>query len=131
MIGNSLTTAFMSKALDGVWQRQKAISNNIANYETPGYKAKKVSFEAAMQNAMKKYTSDSGFDAVQAQKAMEQTKIQTTIDASGSERADGNNVNLDVENIDLAKTQIQYQYLVRSLTDTLSRLRYAVSEGRK
>ena len=131
MIGNSLTTAFMNKALDGVWQRQKAISNNIANYETPGYKAKKVSFEAAMQTAMQKYTSGSGFDTLQAQKAIEQTKIQTTIDHSGSERADGNNVNLDVENIDLAKTQIQYQYLVRSLTDSLSRLRYAVSEGRK
>jgi flagellar basal-body rod protein FlgB len=131
MIGNSLTTAVVSKALDGVWQRQKAISSNIANYETPKYKAKKVSFEAAILSEMQKYTSGSGFDPAQAQKAIAQTKIRTTIDGKGSERADGNNVNLDVENIDLAKAQIQYQYLVRSMTDTLSRLRYAVSEGRK
>ncbi|PKM48987.1 MAG: flagellar basal body rod protein FlgB [Firmicutes bacterium HGW-Firmicutes-6] len=131
MIGNSLTTAFVSKALDGVWQRQKAISSNISNYETPGYKARKVSFEAALQKEMQKYTSDCGFDPTQSCKEIEQMAIHTTIDNSGSERADGNNVNLDAENIDLAKVQIQYQYLVRSMSDTFSRLRYAITEGKR
>jgi flagellar basal-body rod protein FlgB len=131
MIGNSLTSAIVNKALDGVWQRQKAISGNIANYETPGYKAKKVSFEAAMKSEMEKNISHSAYDPLRARREIEQMKIHTTVDVKGAERADGNNVNLDVENIDLAKAQIQYQYLVRSMTDTLSRLRYAISEGRK
>jgi flagellar basal-body rod protein FlgB len=52
-------------------------------------------------------------------------------DFSTSERADGNNVNVEAENIDMAKTQIQYQYLTRGMSDMYSRLRYAISEGRK
>lgn len=131
MIGNSLTTVIVSKALDGVWQRQKAISSNIANYETPGYKAKKVSFETTMQKEIEKHTSSLGADLPQACTEIEKMSFPTTVDRRGAEREDGNNVNLDVENIDLAKAQIQYQYLVRSMSDTFSRLRYAISEGRK
>ena len=35
MLGDSITSSVVQRALDGVWQRQKAISANIANYETP------------------------------------------------------------------------------------------------
>ncbi|HHU17500.1 MAG TPA: hypothetical protein GXZ70_04665, partial [Clostridiales bacterium] len=63
--------------------------------------------------------------------AIRNSEINVFIDRFTSERADGNNVNLDLENIEMAKVQIQYQYLTRSMTDMYSRLRYAISEGRK
>lgn len=121
MVGDSLTTAVLQRALDGTWQRQKAIVNNIANHETPGYKAIKVSFEESLSKEVQKLNS----------KDIENSDINVYSDYSTSERADGNNVNLDLENIEMAKTQIQYQYLTRSMTDMFSRLRYAISEGKR
>ena len=123
MIGDSLITVFLQKAMDGTWQRQKVISNNIANHETPGYKAQKVSFEKALKHEINKYTK--GSDGVR------NVKIRVSADDSSSERMDGNNVNIDVENINMVKTQIQYQYLIRGISDQFSRLKYAISEGRR
>lgn len=120
MIGETLTTALMQKALDGTWQRQKAISNNIANHETPGYKAVRVGFEEALKKEISR-----------GSKAVKDVGIEIYTQNIGSERADGNNVNLEAENIRMVKTQIQYQYLTRVMTDMYARLRYAISEGKR
>ena len=130
MIGNDSVTAMLQKALDGTWERQKAIANNIANQETPGYKAQKVSFEDALEREMKNYAGDSDQKEKSVQGILN-SEIKFYSDNSSSERLDGNNVNIESENIEMAKTQIQYQYLIRSMTDMISRLRYAVTEGRK
>lgn len=133
MIGDSITTAILQKALDGAWQRQRAISNNIANHETPGYKAVKVNFEDSLEKEIRKLensipTKEKITEGIQA---LKNSDIDIYSDYSTSNRADGNNVDLDLENIEMAKTQIQYQYLTRSMTDMFSRLRYAISEGKK
>jgi len=133
MIGDSVASSMMQKALDGVWQRQKAISNNIANQETPGYKAIKVSFEQSLLQEAKKF-QNTPVTAEENEKnifSIENSKINFLTDYSTSERADGNNVNLETENIDMAKTQVQYQYLTRGMSDMFARLRYAISEGKK
>ena len=133
MIGDSVTSALIQKALDGTWQRQRAISNNIANHETPHYKAIKVSFEEALEKEVKSLQGNLNSTAgiYQGLKSIESTKIKVYSDFTGEERADGNNVNLDLENIEMAKTQIQYQYLTRGMSDMFARLRYAISEGKK
>ena len=119
MIGDSVTPNLIQKALDGIWQRQKAIANNIANHETPGYKATKVSFEHALRKELLNGNN------------IKDSKIEVFTDRSGEERADGNNVNLESENIEMARTQLQYQFLTRAMTDMYARLRYAISEGKK
>ena len=133
MIGESITSAVLQRALDGTWQRQKAIASNIANQETPGYKAVKVSFEDSLmqelQNLQHRKTSKE--EILRGINSVKSANINVFSNYSTSERADGNNVNLDFENIEMAKTQIQYQYLTRSMTDLFSRLRYAISEGKK
>lgn len=135
MIGENIGNSAVCKALDGLWQRQKSIANNIANHSTPGYKAKRVSFESALDQQIKKLTSkskdDSKNDKYQKIRSINDTKITISSDAHTIERADGNNVNQELENIELAKTQIQYQYLIRSMTDSFGRMRYAISEGKK
>jgi len=133
LIGDSVTSAILQKALDGTWQRQRAISNNIANHETPGYKAIKVNFEDSLDHEIRKL--ENGTPAketiTEGIEALKISDIDIYSEYSTSERADGNNVDLDLENIEMAKTQIQYQYLTRSMTDMFSRLRYAISEGKK
>jgi flagellar basal-body rod protein FlgB len=133
MIGDSLTTAALQRALDGTWQREKSIAANIANHETPGYKAIKVTFEDALDRAirnMKKNAAVSGGSYMSALDYVKNADISVNESRVISERADANNVNLEEENIEMAKVQIQYDYLTRQVTDTFSRLRYAVREGR-
>lgn len=133
MIGDSITSAVLQRALDGTWQRQRAISNNIANHETPGYKAIKVNFEDSLGREIRKLENSipTKEQIDESLEALKNTNINVYSDNSTSNRADGNNVDMDLENIEMARTQIQYQYLTRSMTDMFSRLRYAISEGRK
>jgi flagellar basal-body rod protein FlgB len=133
MIGDTAMSAMLQKALDGTWQRQRAIADNIANAETPGYKAIKVSFEESLDKEVQKLAGsmDTKEDFYQGLQKIKDSEISEFSDNSTSERADGNNVNIDSENIDMAKTQLQYAYLTRSMTDMFSRLRYAISEGKK
>ena len=133
MIGDSITTAILQKALDGTWQRQRAISNNIANHETPGYKAIKVDFENSLDREIRKLENSipTKERITESLEALKDSEINVYSNESTSNRADGNNVDMELENIEMAKTQIQYQYLTRSMTDMFSRLRYAISEGKK
>ncbi|HYE67054.1 MAG TPA: flagellar basal body rod protein FlgB [Anaerovoracaceae bacterium] len=133
MIGDSITSAILQKALDGTWQRQRAISNNIANHETPGYKAIKVDFENSLDQEIRKLGNSipTKEKIIESIETLKDAEINVFSDNSTSNRADGNNVDLDLENIEMAKMQIQYQYLTRSMTDMFSRLRYAISEGKK
>ena len=133
MIGDSITSAILQKALDGTWQRQRAISNNIANHETPGYKSIKVDFENSLDQEIRKLENSipTKEKIIESIETLKNSEINVFSDNSTSNRADGNNVDLDLENIEMAKTQIQYQYLTRSMTDMFSRLRYAISEGKK
>ena len=43
----------MGKAADASWLRNDAISNNIANVDTPGYKRQDVNFEIQLEKAIK------------------------------------------------------------------------------
>ena len=133
MIGDSITTALYQKALDGTWQRQKAISNNIANAETPGYKSLKVSFEDNLKSEVNKIQKNStaANGALENFKSISDSAISVDTVNTTSNRADGNNVDLDAENVDMAKTVLNYNYLVRGLSDTYSRLKYAISEGKR
>jgi flagellar basal-body rod protein FlgB len=133
MIGDSLTTAVLQRALDGTWQREKTVAANIANHETPGYKAMKVEFEAALDRAvrnLKREAAVSGGSYMSALDSVKKADISVHENRAYSERADGNSVNLEEENIEMAKFQLQYSYLTRQITDTFSRLRYAIREGR-
>ncbi len=133
MIGDSITSAILQRALDGTWQRQRAIANNIANHETPGYKAIKVNFEDALDRELRKLDNSvpTKEKITEALEGLKRSEISVYSDRSTANRADGNNVDMDLENIEMAKAQIQYQYLTRSMTDMFARLRYAISEGKK
>ncbi len=128
MIGDSLTTSLYEKALDGTWQRQQAISNNIANAETPRYKALKVNFESTLKNAMANLNEND--QAKKNIKAIQDAKIRIGADRASANQLDRNNVDLDSENIDMAKATAQYYYLVNGINSSFSRIKYALSEGR-
>ena len=116
---NSIRAAKM--ALDGLSQRQNVISNNIANIDTPGYRAQEVDFESVMKRALsnsgtvKLATTNSAHLGVQNGKAIFQIKEK----AGGTARADQNNVDIDSELMDMSVTGIQYQAVSQELSKKL------------
>jgi len=115
----------LQKSLDYVWQKQRLTTENIANAETPGYKAKYVTFEEELKERL------AGTEGSQSRvrEAVERAKIRVGVSKEETMRLDGNNVNVDVENIELARTQIQYEYLLKQINDQFSRLK-TVLEGK-
>ena len=55
---NTFTSDVLNKALDGYAARQKAISSNLANVETPNYHRRDVAFEDALGQAIDRHSSE-------------------------------------------------------------------------
>jgi flagellar basal-body rod protein FlgB len=121
--GDSILMA--QKSMDALWLRQQAISDNIANQDTPGYKSKSVTFESLLENAMG--SAGSGQD-LQARLLSVTPRIK---EAKGlSVGQDGNGIDVDAENIALVQTQLQYQAMVQALSGEVSRMSYVLNGGK-
>jgi flagellar basal-body rod protein FlgB len=116
----------LDKAADASALRHKAISNNIANNDTPGYKRQDVDFESVLASELgkTKYTS---LDEKIKDVSLSNLNVNTYRDATNySYRLDGNNVDIDNENVELAANQIKYKGLVDSMTQEFNRLKQAM-----
>ena len=104
------------------WLRNDAISNNISNADTPGYKRQDVNFEVQLAKALRNSRYQS-MDAKVANLKTNRLKPITYTDYSGfSYRIDGNNVDPDTEGVYLAKNQIVYQGLELSMNQEFKNL---------
>lgn len=115
----------LKKGLDAAWLKQKVISSNIANAETPGYKSKIVEFDELFSNIIK--SAKSPQDLL---KTLENAEPDIVENNATSVKENGNNVVLDTENIEMARAQLQYQYMVRALSSQISRIKYVINEGK-
>jgi flagellar basal-body rod protein FlgB len=97
-----VTQLSLQSALRGAAMRQSTISANIANANTPGYRRQDVDFHGTLRAAM----------ATGASAAIEQASFSSTTDGSSPMGADGNAVDIDVENANLAKNGLEYEALV-------------------
>ena len=116
----------LDKAADAAWLRNEAITNNIANADTPGYKRQDISFETQLQKAMKvsKYES---VDAKVADLKARDMQGRTYTDYDNfSYRLDGNNVDIQTENVTLVKNQLKYNGLIQSFNHEFSNLKMVI-----
>ena len=90
-------------------KRQQILAGNVANIDTPGYRAKDISFADEL---------DGNLD-VSARVFEVETK----------EKPNGNNVDLDRELTEITKNGLQYVTLVQYLNQRIKTLRAAISEG--
>jgi flagellar basal-body rod protein FlgB len=103
----------LNAALDGLASRQRAISDNVANVNTPFYRAKSVSFEGSLKDAL-----SSGTDPVQG------TTDVTSL-SSAPVGMTFSNVDINAETISSQNTQLAYDLAVRAVGDRFSLLRSA------
>jgi len=127
------STSYLEKGLDASWLRDQVISNNIANVSTPGFKSSRVEFESIFKSALEndgfqaKKTRDTHMDFTPDVDSVTPEIIQNT---STTMRMDGNNVDVDYENAELAKNAIYYNTLIEKMNSEFSRLRMAITEGK-
>ena len=112
----------LDRAADAAWQRNEAISNNIANVDTPGYKRQDVAFESVLQQALGNNRYESMDDKV-ANVNLGRLRGRAYVDyAIYSYRLHGNNVDIENENVMLAENQLKYQGLISSINQEFTNL---------
>ena len=124
----------MQKGLSAAWTRNAVIRNNIANIETPGFKASYVEFESLFAKSLE----EGGFVGTRTHAGHrvigtgDLSNIRPMIRQSRelSMRADGNNVDIESENVRMAQNGLQYNVIMEKLNSEIRRIRMAISEGR-
>jgi len=126
--------AVYSQALNLRTQRHQVLASNIANADTPNYKARDFDFSRAMQNALAGRHAAGGI-------ALAQTSAAHMAGGGGSGAAelqfrketqsavDGNTVDMDVERAQIAENALQYQILTQLIGDKFKGLRNAMASA--
>lgn len=116
----------LQQATDASWLRNTIISNNIANVDTPNYKRQDVQFETYLIEQLAGGDSRDSYV-----NNMDLSTLEPTIYTDNSNlsyRLDGNNVDIDTENAELAKNQIKYSVMTDAISQEFARLRTAIGK---
>ena len=109
----------MERSMDFLWTKQTAILDNIANVETPNYKAKYVTFEETLQD---KLNSASG-NVSRIRSALENSSATVHVATNEEIKADGNSVDMNEQSVELARNAFQQQHVYNAISTELSLLR--------
>ena len=116
IFGNGILVS--EKSLDFLWKKQSVSARNLTNVDTPGYKAKYVTFEDMYRAKLKGASGDGAAVRRAADSAVWQIEESDTETA----RMDGNNVVADAELSEMTKSALQYQFTIQSVNNEISRL---------
>ena len=102
----------MEKSLGFLWTKQAAILDNIANAETPNYKAKVVTFEETIQSKLE--TARSGIKPRQTvRQVLEESEFAVT-------------EHLDSTRMEAMRNAYQMRYVLNAINSDLKLLHAAV-----
>jgi flagellar basal-body rod protein FlgB len=132
------TIDLVSKNLDLRAKNQMYIAANVANAETPNYRAKTFSFEDQLKDALK--NNDAGSMAAVTTNprhiplkgiARKLDDVEGTVDDSQTNGLgrDGNGVDLEREMGRMAENQILYNASIQILAKKFDDLKYAIKGG--
>jgi flagellar basal-body rod protein FlgB len=108
------------KMMDYTAVRHEALASNLANVDVPGYKRLDVSSD--FQTQLNKAVSSNSTNAIDSV-----TPRIVKDDTAVSLRADGNNVEMDKEMMEMNRNSVEYEYAVRYLNHNYQMLRTAIS----
>jgi flagellar basal-body rod protein FlgB len=117
----------LAVGLDYHQARHAVLTANLANVDTPQYRARDVErtdFDGALKLAMAS-TDNTHFGAA---KAGLQTKV--TIDETTPADADGNAVSLDKETVKITANSVRYETISTLVQSQLAMMAYAAGDGR-
>ena len=117
----------LDKAADASWKRETVLANNIANVDTPGYKRKDHDFEGVLKQELGrcKHTS---LDTKIENLHMDHLNPSVYTDLSNySYRLDGNNVDIDNEEVEYASEQLRYEGITAGINNEFNRMKSVIS----
>ena len=117
------TLGLLERSLDLRTPRQRILSSNIANSETPGYEAKDISFEKALERSMNEYS------LVPLKRTHTNHLPEDMITEIMVETVPGG-VNIDQEMAKLAENNLRFQAEVQALLKKFEALRTTITETR-
>lgn len=125
---------FFQQSLSLRAQRQEVLSSNIANADTPNYKARDFDFKAAMQNAMEgsMRLPDTSLTLTSARhipaKAVSEGPTQMLYRLPYQPSLDGNTVDMDIERVQFADNTLHYQSTMQLLTGRIRSMMAAIQD---
>jgi flagellar basal-body rod protein FlgB len=104
--------------------RERSISGNMANVDTPGYRTRDIDFQGELRRAMNQplMAANEGTGTLRLLPVFRQ--VQGLM-----ERPDGNNVSLDREGLMMAETQLQYQMGIQLIKSEFHQILSAINGG--
>jgi flagellar basal-body rod protein FlgB len=111
---------------------QNVISANVANADTPGYKAKTMEFESALRDALgvgNQLPIEGNDPKHIIHRSTDPVAPEIYDDPNGVESLDGNTVDRASEMAKMAENQILFDASTEMLKRKLGMLKYAISEG--
>lgn len=115
----------LSSAADAAWKRNEILNNNIANVDTPGFKRQDLKFEFVLENEIARQgkTASTLDEKV---RNVDYTRLKPWVYTDNSElsnRLDGNNVDIDTEEAELASNQLMYDGLINGINSEFQRIK--------
>lgn len=125
---DKLSYALIKQGLRASDARAKAISHNMANVNTKGFKRVYVEFEDGLKDA--EYNMNLKLSNCKHLKAdNDLSGIRVKRDESNSMRTDGNNVDLDIEKTQQASNQLMYNALITLANSKINSTKYIITGG--
>lgn len=127
----SNTVSSLEHALNYSSAKQKVISQNIANVDTPNYKAKDVSFKAVFKDVMGQSFQANRSDTRHYDFSSRSSRLPGVVNSSNvNYNENGNSVDLDKEMADLATNQIYYNALTERINGKFNSLQTVIRGGK-
>ncbi|BAN35525.1 flagellar basal-body rod protein FlgB [Sulfuricella denitrificans skB26] len=120
---------FLRDALNLRANRQQMLASNIANADTPNYKARDINFATELQRAQGAQVGNLAMNVTSAghMKTFAGTQnVQALYRAAVQPSIDGNTVDMDVERAQFTDNAIHYQFLLDSLGSKFKTMQAAI-----
>lgn len=121
----SNTMLMLEKSMNFQWTKQNVLLDNIANAETPNYKAKYVTFEDALSDRLQAAAMEKkSLSGIRNVLTTSSPTIRTN--TAESTRMDGNSVNVTEQTLEMVRNAYQMQYVLNAISSDFSILRSAI-----
>ena len=118
---------FHQNALNLHAYRQKAIASNIANADTPGYRARDIDFTAALKDAQAAQSGKPQAAQLKSQSENDTPFGTQLLYRSAVQRsADGNTVDIDVERAQFAENSVRYEAQIMFINSKIKSMLSAI-----
>ncbi|WP_103105940.1 flagellar basal body rod protein FlgB [Brevibacillus reuszeri] len=128
----------LERSMDAASMRHRAITNNLANINTPYFKSQQVNFEEYLQDELNGVIGKKNLEAYRTNERHIPFKNsggfavpQLVSNPTAYVQNNGNNVDMEAESAELAKNQIWYSGLTQLTAGSFQKLRSVIEGGGK